>query len=541
MSTETVYETVIGLEIHVQLATASKLFSGASIAFGAAPNTQACPVDLGLPGVLPVLNADAVRKAVTFGLVIGAQISPRCIFDRKNYFYPDLPKGYQISQYKNPIVGEGKLTFTLPDGKQKTITITRAHLEEDAGKSVHDLFPGQSGIDLNRAGTPLLEVVTEPELRSATEAVACLKRLHALVRYLGVSDGNMNEGSFRCDVNVSLRPVGSNEFGTRTETKNLNSFRFVERAIACEVERQEALLRAGGKVQQQTLLYDDEADETRPMRSKEFAQDYRYFPDPDLLPLVIDDDFIAEVRALLPELAEAKRARFQAEYALSDYDADYLTTDRALADYFESAAKISGDGKLAANWVMGDVAAWLNRQESSQQASNQLRNPGAMSGTSSIVFGTIEGDLSAPAQPGRCDPTRPPTHLCKLSRNRRRESPHDSACAESSKPRSNVGLCTTQYPGGRSGATTAGGSLHRFARGVGAHRPGSCTQARTRDGEHRDTGNSWRWASVSRLSNIRPSMMGHDCPGRDTCLQNPYASTVKNRPNGMRYRPRLTM
>ena len=391
MSTHTVYETVIGLEVHVQLATASKLFSGASIAFGAAPNTQACPVDLGLPGVLPVLNADAVRKAVTFGLVIGAQISPRCIFDRKNYFYPDLPKGYQISQYKNPIVGEGKLTFTLPDGKQKTITITRAHLEEDAGKSVHDLFPGQSGIDLNRAGTPLLEVVTEPELRSATEAVACLKRLHALVRYLGVSDGNMNEGSFRCDVNVSLRPVGSNEFGTRTETKNLNSFRFVERAIACEVERQEALLRAGGKVQQQTLLYDDEADETRPMRSKEFAQDYRYFPDPDLLPLVIDDDFIAEVRALLPELAEAKRARFQAEYALSDYDADYLTTDRALADYFESAAKISGDGKLAANWVMGDAAAWLNRQESSQQASNQLRNPGAISGTSSIVFGTIEG------------------------------------------------------------------------------------------------------------------------------------------------------
>ena len=357
------YETVIGLEIHVQLATRSKLFSGAGTAFGAAPNTQACAVDLGLPGVLPVLNEEAVRKAITFGLAIGAQISRRCIFDRKNYFYPDLPKGYQISQYLDPIVGQGQLGFTLPDGTHKSITITRAHLEEDAGKSVHDLYPGHSGIDLNRAGTPLLEIVTEPDLRSATEAVACLKRLHALVRYLGVSDGNMNEGSFRCDVNVSLRPAGSSEYGTRTETKNLNSFRFVERAIACEVERQEVILRAGGQVRQQTMLYDDVNDATRPMRSKEYAQDYRYFPDPDLLPLIIDDAFIAAVRAALPELAQDKRARFQKDYALSDYDADFLTTDRELADYFETAAQIGGDGTLAANWLMGDIAAWLNRQD----------------------------------------------------------------------------------------------------------------------------------------------------------------------------------
>ena len=358
-----VYETVIGLEVHVQLATRSKLFSGAATAFGAAPNSQACAVDLGLPGVLPVLNEEAVRKAITFGLAIGAQISRRCVFDRKNYFYPDLPKGYQISQYLDPIVGRGRLAFTLPDGSAREISITRAHLEEDAGKSVHDLFPGQSAIDLNRAGTPLLEIVTEPEMRSASEAVACLKRLHALVRYLGVSDGNMNEGSFRCDVNVSLRQAGSSEFGTRTETKNLNSFRFVERAIACEVERQEAILRAGGTVQQQTLLYDDVNDETRPMRSKEYAQDYRYFPDPDLLPLLIDDALIAAVRATLPELAEAKRARLQREHGLSDYDADYLTTDRALADYFEVAAHTGGDAKLAANWIMGDIAAWLNRQD----------------------------------------------------------------------------------------------------------------------------------------------------------------------------------
>lgn len=360
----TAYETVIGLEIHVQLATQSKLFSGASTAFGASPNTQACPVDLGLPGVLPVLNAEAVRMAVVFGLAIGAHISPRCVFDRKNYFYPDLPKGYQISQYMDPIVGRGTLAFVLPDGAHKEITITRAHLEEDAGKSVHDLYAGQSGIDLNRAGTPLLEIVTEPEMRSAAEAVACLKRLHALVRYLGVSDGNMNEGSFRCDVNVSLRPVGSTTFGVRTETKNLNSFRFVELAIACEQERQAAILDAGGTVQQQTLLYDDERNETRPMRSKEYAQDYRYFPEPDLLPLLIDDAYIASVRATLPELAEAKRARFQKDYALSDYDADYLTTDHVLADYFETAARVGGDGKLAANWLMGEVAAYLNRQDS---------------------------------------------------------------------------------------------------------------------------------------------------------------------------------
>ena len=354
------YETVIGLEIHVQLATTAKLFSGASTAFGAAPNTQACAVDLGLPGVLPVLNEGAVRKAVTFGLAIGAEIARESVFDRKNYFYPDLPKGYQITQLTQPIVGRGKLDFTLPDGTQRSLTIHHAHLEEDAGKSVHDLFPQMSGIDLNRAGTPLLEIVTEPELRDAVEAVAFLKRLHALVRYLGVSDGNMNEGSFRCDVNVSLRPVGSSTLGERTETKNINSFRFVERAIAVEAERQETLLRRGERVLRQTMLYDEARDETRPMRSKEYADDYRYFPEPDLLPLHLDEAYIEAVRAALPELADAKRARFQREYALSDYDADYLTTDRALADYFETAARTGGDAKLAANWVMGEIAAWVN-------------------------------------------------------------------------------------------------------------------------------------------------------------------------------------
>jgi aspartyl-tRNA(Asn)/glutamyl-tRNA(Gln) amidotransferase subunit B len=358
----TAYETVIGLEIHVQLATRSKLFSGASTQFGAAPNSQACPVDLGLPGVLPVLNEAAVRMAVTFGLAIGANIGRRCTFDRKNYFYPDLPKGYQITQLEHPIVERGKIDFTLPDGTPRSLTIHHAHLEEDAGKSIHDQFPGQSGIDLNRAGTPLLEIVTEPELRSAEEAVAFLKRLHALVRYLGISDGNMNEGSFRCDVNLSLRPFGQAEFGERTETKNINSFRFVERAIAVETDRQESLLRHGKRVLRETMLYDEQHDETRPMRSKEYADDYRYFPEPDLLPLQLSEAFVAEVQAALPELADAKRARFQREFALSDYDADYLTTDRALADYFETAACTGGDAKLAANWVMGEIAAWLNRE-----------------------------------------------------------------------------------------------------------------------------------------------------------------------------------
>ncbi len=364
----TAYETVIGLEIHCQLATRSKLFSAASTQFGAAPNTQACAVDLGLPGALPVLNEAAVRMAVTFGLAIGADISRRCSFDRKNYFYPDLPKGYQISQMAQPIVGRGTLDFRMTDGSLRHLTIHHAHLEEDAGKSIHTLFPGQSGIDLNRAGTPLLEIVTEPELRSAAEAVAFLKRLHALVRYLGISDGNMNEGSFRCDVNVSLRPVGSTELGERTETKNINSFRFVERAIAVETERQEILLRRGDRVRRETMLFDEENDETRPMRSKEYADDYRYFPEPDLLPLVLDDAYIAEVQAALPELADAKRTRFQHEYGLSDYDAEYLTTDRALADYFETATRVGGDAKLAANWVMGDIAAWVNRQEAEFEA-----------------------------------------------------------------------------------------------------------------------------------------------------------------------------
>ncbi|HFC53306.1 MAG TPA: Asp-tRNA(Asn)/Glu-tRNA(Gln) amidotransferase subunit GatB [Gammaproteobacteria bacterium] len=355
------WEAVIGLEIHAQLATRSKIFSGASTAYGAEPNTQACAVDLGLPGVLPVLNREAVRMACLFGLAIDAEIAPRSVFARKNYFYPDLPKGYQISQYELPIVGRGRLTIELDDGKSKTIGITRAHLEEDAGKSLHEDFHGMTGVDLNRAGTPLLEIVSEPDLRSAKEATAYMKKLRSLVRYLEICDGNMQEGSFRCDANVSVRPRGSDKFGTRTEIKNVNSFRFVERAIQFEIERQIDLLEGGGEVVQETRLYDAAKGETRPMRSKEEAMDYRYFPDPDLLPLVIESRWLEELRATLPELPDAKRERFMYEYGLSAYEATVLTATRELADFYEAVERESGgETRLAANWVMGEFSAALN-------------------------------------------------------------------------------------------------------------------------------------------------------------------------------------
>ncbi|MDG4594594.1 MAG: Asp-tRNA(Asn)/Glu-tRNA(Gln) amidotransferase subunit GatB [Candidatus Contendobacter sp.] len=356
------WETVIGLEIHAQLATKSKIFSGAATAYGAEPNTQACAIDLGLPGVLPVLNREAVRMAVTFGLAIGAEVARRSVFARKNYFYPDLPKGYQISQYELPVVQKGQLTIDLDDGTSKVIGITRAHLEEDAGKSLHEDFHGLSGIDLNRAGTPLLEIVSEPDLRSAREAVAYMKKLHQMVVYLGICDGNMQEGSFRCDANVSVRPKGDPKFGTRAEIKNLNSFRFVERAIEFEIERQIDLIESGGKVVQETRLYDPDKGETRSMRGKEEANDYRYFPDPDLLPLVIDEEFIATARAGLPELPDAKKQRFMSQYGLSTYDAGVLTTSRALGAYYEeTVAALGGEPKLCANWVMGDLSAFLNK------------------------------------------------------------------------------------------------------------------------------------------------------------------------------------
>ncbi len=356
------WEVVIGLEIHAQLATRSKIFSGAATAYGAAPNTQACAVDLGLPGVLPVLNGRAVRMAVKFGLAVGAGIAHRSVFARKNYFYPDLPKGYQISQYDLPVVTRGRLTIDLEDGGTKVVGITRAHLEEDAGKSLHGNFHGMTGIDLNRAGVPLLEIVSEPDLRSPREAVAYAKKIHSLVRYLEICDGNLQEGSFRCDVNVSLRPRGASEYGTRTETKNLNSFRFMERAVLYEIERQREILEGGGRVVQETRLYDSERNETRPMRSKEEAHDYRYFPDPDLLPLEIDAAFIEEVRATLPELPDEKRRRFAEQYGLAAYDAGVLTVTRELADYYEVVVEaVGGEPKLAANWVMGDLGGALNK------------------------------------------------------------------------------------------------------------------------------------------------------------------------------------
>ncbi len=355
------WEPVIGLEIHVQLKTKSKIFSGAPTAYGAPPNTQACAIDLAMPGTLPVLNQEAVRMAVKFGLAVDAQIARRSVFARKNYFYPDLPKGYQISQYELPIVSKGKLKIRS-DGREKEIGITRAHLEEDAGKSVHEGFRGLSGIDLNRAGTPLLEIVSEPDLRSPQEAVAYMKKLHQLVVYLDICDGNLQEGSFRCDANVSVRPKGEAKFGTRTEIKNVNSFRFVERAILYEIERQIRVLESGGTVVQETRLYDAERDETRPMRGKEEAMDYRYFPDPDLLPLVLDEDFIESVRQTLPELPEAKYRRFIDQYGLTPYDAEVLTASRPLADYYEQVVREAGcDPKRAANWVMVELGGALNR------------------------------------------------------------------------------------------------------------------------------------------------------------------------------------
>ncbi len=355
------WEVVIGLEIHAQLATRSKIFSGAATAYGAAPNTQACAVDLGLPGVLPVLNGEAVRMAVVFGLAVDATISRRSVFARKNYFYPDLPKGYQISQYELPIVAHGHLDIVLDDGTRKRVGITRAHLEEDAGKSLHEDFHGMTGIDLNRAGTPLLEIVSEPDLRSAAEAVAYMKAVHALVRHLGICDGNMQEGSFRCDANVSLRRPGADAYGTRAELKNLNSFRFVERAINYEVERQARLLEAGGEVVQETRLYDPDRHETRSMRGKEEANDYRYFPDPDLLPVVLDDAYIEAVRETLPELPDALRRRFVADYGLKEADAATLTASRELAAYYEATVASCGEPKLAANWVMVELGGALNR------------------------------------------------------------------------------------------------------------------------------------------------------------------------------------
>ncbi len=356
------WETVIGLEIHAQLATKSKIFSGASTAYGAAPNTQACNVDLGMPGVLPVLNREAVRMAVRFGVAIGAEVAPRSVFARKNYFYPDLPKGYQISQFELPVVGKGRLTINLGEGETKEIGVTRAHLEEDAGKSLHEDFHGMTGIDLNRAGTPLLEIVSEPDMRSAAEAVAYAKKIHALVRYIEICDGNMAEGSFRCDANVSVRPMGQEELGTRAELKNLNSFRFLEKAINLEVERQIDIIESGGRVVQETRLYDADRNETRSMRSKEEANDYRYFPDPDLLPLELDEAFINEIREGLPELPDEKRQRFEADYALSRQDAATLTASRELADYYEAVVDAAQtDPKIAANWVLGELAAALNR------------------------------------------------------------------------------------------------------------------------------------------------------------------------------------
>ncbi len=355
------WETVIGLEVHVQLSTRSKLFSGTATRFGAEPNTQANIYDLALPGTLPVMNEAALEMAVRFGLAINAEIGKKSVFDRKNYFYPDLPKGYQVSQLHYPIVGSGSLTIVHEDGSEKVIGITRAHMEEDAGKSLHEDFHGMSGIDLNRAGTPLLEIVSEPDLRSAKEAVAYLKKLHSIIRYLDISDGNMAQGSMRCDANVSIRRAGDTELGTRTEIKNINSFRFVEKAINFEVTRQREILEDGGRIVQETRLYDSDRDETRSMRSKEVANDYRYFPEPDLLPIVIDDAYIEAVKADLPELPDQKGERFVAEFGLSPYDAGVLVSSREMAQFFERVVEICGDAKLSANWVTGDLLGLLNK------------------------------------------------------------------------------------------------------------------------------------------------------------------------------------
>jgi aspartyl-tRNA(Asn)/glutamyl-tRNA(Gln) amidotransferase subunit B len=355
------WETVIGLEIHTQLATKSKIFSGASTAYGAEPNTQACIIDLGFPGVLPVLNEVAVDMALKFGIAVNAEIASRSVFARKNYFYPDLPKGYQISQFELPVVGKGSISIDLEDGSRKVIGITRAHLEEDAGKSLHEDFHGMSGIDLNRTGTPLLEIVSEPDMRSIKEAVAYARKIHQLVVYLGICDGNMQEGSFRVDANLSIRPFGQEAFGTRTELKNINSFRFMERALNYELERQIELVEGGDEVVQETRLYDADRDETRSMRSKEEANDYRYFPDPDLLPVEITEARLQRVREDIPELPDQKRQRFESEYSLSAADALTLTQSRELADYYEQVVANGGDAKMAANWVNVELAGALNR------------------------------------------------------------------------------------------------------------------------------------------------------------------------------------
>ncbi len=387
------WESVIGLEVHLQLATRSKIFSGSATTFGAEPNTQASAVDLAMPGMLPVLNAKAVHYAVKFGLGIGAEIGKCSVFDRKNYFYPDSPKGYQISQFEAPIVGEGRFEISLPDGSTRSIGITRAHLEEDAGKSLHEDYHGQSGIDLNRAGTPLLEIVSEPGIRNATEAVPYLKALHSLVTYLEISAGNMAEGSMRCDINISLRAQGSTALGTRAEIKNVNSFRFVEKAIQHEIERQADILEDGGTIVQETRLYDAERDETRPMRSKEVANDYRYFPEPDLLPVVIDDAYIADIQRTLPELPTTKRHRFAEVYGLSNYDANVLADTRPLADYFEVVVGACNDAKIAANWVQVELLGQLNREQTSLA---QCPVPAADLGglIARILDGSISGKIA---------------------------------------------------------------------------------------------------------------------------------------------------
>jgi aspartyl-tRNA(Asn)/glutamyl-tRNA(Gln) amidotransferase subunit B len=388
------WETVIGLEIHAQLSTRSKIFSGAASSYGAQPNVHASLVDLGYPGVLPVLNAEAVRMAVKLGLAINATVARTSVFARKNYFYPDLPKGYQISQYERPIVARGTLDILHEDGTTKRIGITRAHLEEDAGKSLHEGLPGVTGIDLNRAGTPLIEIVSEPEMRSAKEAVAYMKKVHTLVRYLEICDGNMQEGSFRCDANVSVRKYGAAAFGTRAEIKNLNSFRYVEKAILYEVSRQINLLESGGRVVQETRLYDATKDETRSMRTKEEANDYRYFPDPDLLPVVLTEEFIEAIRMTLPELPDQKALRFATQYALSPYDAGVLTASRELAAYYEDVAgAVPGESKLAANWVMGELAAALNK-EGLDIAASRLKSADLASLLKRIADQTISGKIA---------------------------------------------------------------------------------------------------------------------------------------------------
>jgi aspartyl-tRNA(Asn)/glutamyl-tRNA(Gln) amidotransferase subunit B len=359
------WETVIGLEVHVQLATKTKIFSGASTAFGAEPNTQACAIDLALPGTLPTPNAEAFRFATMFGLAVNAEIGKRSVFERKNYFYPDLPKGYQTTQLAEPIVGAGFVDLELGEGRTKRVRIHHAHLEEDAGKSLHEDFAGMSGIDLNRAGTPLIEVVTEPDMRNAEEAVAFAKKLHSIVTSLEICDGEMSQGSMRFDVNISVRPKGQEKLGTRTETKNLNSFKFMEEAIEQEVDRQISDLERGIKIEQETRLYNGDTKKAKPMRSKEDSNNYRYFPCPDLLPVILDDDYIESVRKQMPELPEAKRARFVEQYGLSDYDAGQLSADKNIAAFFEKSTKISQDAKLSANWVLGELAAYLNKSEQS--------------------------------------------------------------------------------------------------------------------------------------------------------------------------------